>query len=154
MGDAPLSLDACTIVDNRVDGTFLAGAGVDMAAQPGGHVDRCLLAANRSTGAPGTAAGLLCNRGGLAEAVRISCTNSWGNDGPAFSLQVADTTGRGNGSEDPLFCTPSVTPWALSDQSPCNAWRLCGRIGSEAVACQLTPVRPMTWGALKALPWR
>lgn len=154
VGDAPLTLDGCTIVDNTVAESFLVGAGVDMVSLPGGHIDRCIVARNRSTGAPGGAAGILCSRGGLSDSVPISCTNSWGNDGPAFALQVADTTGRGNGSADPLFCAPSATPWALSDQSPCHDWGACGRIGSEAVACQTTPVRPMTWGALKALPWR
>ncbi len=58
----------------------------------------------------------------------------------------------GNISAAPLFCNPEVGDFALRADSPCapEANPSCGLIGAWDVACEVTAVRPTTWGRVKA----
>jgi predicted outer membrane repeat protein len=85
----------------------------------------------------------------------MSCCDLYGNPGGDWVDPIADQLGvRGNVSEDPVFC--SATPhddrdWTVRADSPCAPDQSeCGLIGAWGVGCEITPVRPASWGRIKA----
>ena len=86
----------------------------------------------------------------------LSCCDIYGNGGGDWVVPFDDQLGiDGNVSEDPLFCSPSPgadLDWSIHSDSPCApASSGCGLIGAWSVGCGDSPVRPCSWGRLKAM---
>ena len=81
----------------------------------------------------------------------VRCNNSFGNDGPDYYL--ADTTGLGNLSQDPLFCDLATNDYSLHVDSPCAESQspTCGLIGAFPVDCGVTNLVRASWGHIKVL---
>ena len=86
----------------------------------------------------------------------LTCCDVYGNAGGDWVGCIADQYGvNGNFSEDPLFCgdlNPDE-PYTLHSDSPCAPEDNpeCGLIGAWGVACGLTAVEPVSWGAIKGM---
>jgi predicted outer membrane repeat protein len=85
----------------------------------------------------------------------LSCCDLYGNAGGDWTDPIANQLGiRGNICEDPVFCSDAPhedRDWTIRADSPCApAQSECGLIGAWGVGCEVTPVRPITWGRIKA----
>jgi hypothetical protein len=152
-------------------GGFLGGA-VYASDAASAHVSNCTLADNAAAAGAGLACGgraamtaantivafsdegdaVHCEEAG---SVTLACCDLFGNAGGDWVGCVASQYGAGgNGCEDPLFCLHhnASEPYALSADSPCAGDNnlVCGLIGAREIGCSGTPVRPMSWGGIKA----
>ncbi len=87
-------------------------------------------------------------------AFSITCSDFYGSTGEDWPPCVADQLGvSGNISADPLFCDLSARDLTLAENSPCApiANPVCGLVGAWEVGCAATPVRAISWGAIKGL---
>jgi hypothetical protein len=128
-----------TIVGNFNKNNFVHGAGIRVTTAV--EIRNNLVAFNHG---PGTVA----SGAGIQAPGPVYCNDSWGNAGPDYLL--ANTSGTGNISEDPLFCDAPGGNYSISVISPCaSSTGPCGLIGAIPPACSATPVLRTSWGRLK-----
>ncbi len=164
-------LTSCAFLRNTA---LVSGGGVYL----GGHCSASLTSCTFSENAANHGGGMYCyfdnspvvtrsviafNTGGEAffcddgcNFPTLSCCDIYGNAGGDWVGCIADQYGvNGNFSADPLFCGDlnADEPYALHVDSPCAPDNNpeCGLIGAWGVACGLTAVEPMSWGAIKAM---
>ena len=92
--------------------------------------------------------------------VTCQCTDVYGNAWSDWSVGLdGQYPGNGNQHADPMFCmgimpgnTLGPDSYTLYSCSPCapDDSNGCGLIGARPVGCWVTPVRDVTWGAVKA----
>jgi predicted outer membrane repeat protein len=130
----------CTFVSNSsTEGTAVFSGGDSDVS-----LDHTILA----MGVGGSAVG--CWSGGT---VSLTCSDVHGNAGGDWTGCIAGQSAvGGNISAAPLFCNPEVGDFSLRADSPCapEANPSCGLIGAWDVGCEVTAVRQMTWGRVKA----
>jgi hypothetical protein len=81
----------------------------------------------------------------------ISCNDAWPD---SVRDEIGNLTFDRNVSVDPMFCGLAQGSFEVSALSVCvdgNSPAGCGWIGVGRIGCNGTPVRPVTWGQIKAL---
>ena len=81
----------------------------------------------------------------------IRCNDAWPD---SIHGEGENLVFERNISADPLFCNEGLGDFHIAWQSPCaegNAPPGCGRIGALPEACDITPVRRITWGGIRGL---
>jgi hypothetical protein len=123
----------------------LSGAAVLLWSVPAAAIDNTLIAFDES------GAAVHCE----GEPPLLSCCDLYGNPGGDWVAPIAEQLGvSGNICEDPIFCSDAPhedRDWTIRADSPCAPGQSeCGLIGAWGVGCEVTPVRPVTWGRIKA----
>jgi len=136
-----LTMTGCTVFAND----SLSGAAILLWSVPTAVIENTLIAFDES------GAAVHCE----GAPPLLSCSDLYGNPGGDWTGPIADQLGvRGNVSEDPLFCSAAPhedRDWTIRSDSPCAPDQSeCGLIGAWGVGCEVTPVRPVTWGGIKA----
>jgi hypothetical protein len=142
--ESTVEISDCTLVANS-GGTGAGGIGVrDYATVSAANVIVALSAEGPSVSVDNLSS------------VLLGCCDLYGNAGGDWVGYVSNQFGvNGNIEADPLFCgdaTPSA-PYALHENSPCapGGGSQCGLIGAWPVGCAPSPVRELSWGAIKAI---
>jgi predicted outer membrane repeat protein len=141
-GEALVDVMNCTLADNAA----ASGAGIACAGRA------AVTAAGTIVAFSGEGDAVHCEEAGL---VALACCDLYGNPAGDWVGCVASQYGaEGNACEDPLFCLEEnpAEPYSLSEGSHCAGDNnlICGLIGARDVGCEGDPVRPVTWGAIKA----
>ena len=134
---------SCTVVGNEA----LVGAGFYFS-HSWASVDRTIIAFNTS------GAGVGCG-GGIPD-FALTCCDVYGNEGGDWVGCVAEQYGiDGNISADPLFCGLPEGDYTIESASPCSPFSSpneeCDLVGAWGIGCETSPVKPSTWGEIKAL---
>ncbi len=140
-GDA--TVRNCTLLANRV--TVPGGAALEMNSNLDAERSHLIVA--------GTVGGAAVD---CLDTGPYRCCDFWNNDGGDYVGWLCGISeSRGDFSQDPLFCDPSVGDVGLREGSPClpgtHGGVECGLIGARDVGCGLAPTRNISWGMLKAL---
>lgn len=136
-----LTMTGCTLCETNPH----SGGSLSLSGVPSATIENTLIAFDESGPA------VYCE----GTAPLLSCCDLYGNAGGDWIDPIADQLGlRGNISEDPIFCSAAPhddRDWTIRDDSPCAPGQSeCGLIGAWGVGCEVTPVRPVTWGRIKA----
>jgi hypothetical protein len=158
----------CTLTGNSSP----IGGAVDISIECSPFLVNCTLSGNSSTYTGVVTCGELCyvtientiiSHSLQGEAVTcwdtdaaLTCCDVYSNAGGDWVGCLAGQYGvNGNICEDPLFCRDENpgAPYTLHDGSPCAPEHnpACGLIGAWDVACGVTPVEDVSWGAMKAM---
>jgi hypothetical protein len=132
----------CTVVGNSTTGI---GGGVLCQYADDVTLTNCIVADNAD------GSGVACFV--PADVMTLSCCDVWGNAEGDYGANMTDQTGvDGNISGDPLFCNVPYSDYTIDAASPCApAHNTCGvYMGSDVVNCD-SPVKAISWGAVKAL---
>jgi len=140
---ASVHVSGCTFAENEA----AAGGGLACAGHAATTLEYTIVAFSEEGDA------VHCEEGGVAT---LACCDLFGNAGGDWVGLIALQYGMGgNVCEDPLFCLDDNPdePYSLSDDSHCAPRNnpACGLIGARDVGCSGTPVRPMSWGEIKAM---
>lgn len=144
-GLSTVAVRACTFAFNVTSAADQAG-GLGVSRNSSATLQATIIAFSAQ------GCGVSCDAGSM---VALVCCDLFQNAGGDWVGCVADQAGaNGNFTADPYFCDPVVDDLHLRNDSPCLPGQhpggaTCGLIGAHGMGTCVSPVRPVSWSAVK-----